>query len=114
MDVKQRQDIERQIISKLVTDILDAGYAISVDDGGEEPAITKSTNHENIMAAVMLTDEDQIVVHQQYGRRIVGFVFLVYGNDGWDVINDYSTTLEDLGILKGAEALADELEEKYG
>lgn len=113
MDVKQRQDIEHQIISKLVTDILDAGYAISVDDGGEEPAITKSTNHENIMASLMNTDKDQIIVHQQDGR-LIGFVYLVYGNDGWDVINDYSTTLEDLGLLKGAEALADELEEKYG
>ena len=33
---------------------------------------------------------------------------LIYGNDGWDVVNDYTTNLEPL--LAGATAEADRLE----
>jgi len=58
MNVQRRQEIERQIIERLVQDALAAGFQITVDDGGEEPSLKRSTDPDAIMAAVMLTDED--------------------------------------------------------
>ena len=37
-------------------------------------------------------------------------VYLVYGNDGYDVICDCSVTKEVKEIIRGAEALANEYE----
>jgi hypothetical protein len=58
MTLQLRQQIERQIIERIVKDALDAGFQITVDDGGEEPSVRRSTDQAAIMAAVMLTDED--------------------------------------------------------
>ena len=41
------------------------------------------------------------------GESFDHFVYLVYGNDGWDVISDYSVKLET--ELACANALADKL-----
>jgi hypothetical protein len=41
----------------------------------------------------------------------IGMVYFVYGNDGFDVICDYSVSLETL--LIGANALALQLEKQY-
>lgn len=45
------------------------------------------------------------------GKRI-GWVRMIYGNDGWDVMADYTTNLED--VLTDANKLADKLEEQHG
>jgi len=40
-----------------------------------------------------------------------GWVYFVYGNDGWDVVSDYTTNLE--AVLKGSGELAERLEAEY-
>lgn len=115
--VRVRQLIERAIIRRAVADILAVqaedgpAYTINVYDG-EDTALAHSRDQEAIMAAIMSTDEDHLVVQRAptpgSDRRLhFGNVMLVYGNDGWDVISDYHVTLED--ALKGANALADTL-----
>jgi hypothetical protein len=42
MTLQHRQQIERQIIERIVKDALDAGFQITVDDGGEEPSVRRS------------------------------------------------------------------------
>ena len=42
MTVQQRQEIERQIVQRIVRDALQAGFQITVDDGGEEPSVRRS------------------------------------------------------------------------
>jgi hypothetical protein len=111
MTVQTRQSIERQIIERLVQDALAAGFQITVDDGGDEPSLKRSTDPDAIMAAVMLTDEDRLY-YSQPGQPIQGWVFLVYGNGGWDVVTDYTTNLE--ALLAGANAEADRLEAEHG
>ena len=110
MTLQLRQQIERQIIERIVKDALDAGFQITVDDGGEEPSGRRSTDQAAIMAAVMLTDED-FLYYSKPGEPLQGWVRLIYGNDGWDVVNDYTTNLEPL--LAGATAEADNLEAKH-
>ena len=58
--------------------------------------------------AVMLADEDTLLVHRprpdQGDYERLGWVKLVYGNDGWDVICDYTVPLEEQGhIVKSLE-----------
>ncbi len=111
MTVPSRQQIERQIIERVVKDALAAGFQITVDDGGDAPSVSRSTNQAVIMAAVMLTDED-FLYYSKSGEPLQGWVRLIYGNDGWDVVNDYTTNLEPL--LTGAQAEADRLEAEHG
>lgn len=102
MSVVMRQEVERKIISKLIDDALEAGFNIDVNDG-EETTLEHSTNREAILAAMFTTDEDWIVLHR---GELRGWVRLIYGNDGWDVINDYTTNLPD-SIMAGCNAIAD-------
>lgn len=65
-----------------------------------------------IMDGLMSTDEDTLAVYSRDGGgdwKRTGSVLLIYGNDGHDVIADYSVVLGHL--LEGANALADGLSE---
>lgn len=109
MSVKMRQEIERKIIKAFVTQAIEAGYNITVDDGEEYP-LRNSTSVSEIMKAIMTTDEDRLWIDAKlthsylenlkedvyYVNSALGWVYLVYGNDGWDVIADYTTNLEHL------------------
>ena len=99
-----RMGIEQQIIRRAVTDILGKGYKISLYDGGEF-TVKRSTDLNLILNATQTTDRDMLKVYE--GDSLIGTIILIYGNDGHDVIADYSLSLEE--VLKGASLLADEL-----
>ena len=107
MNLKRRIAIERKIYSRIVRDALDAGFNVSVYDG-EEYALKHSTSYAEIMRAGFSTDADALIIHGHIGR--VGFISLVYGNCGWDVISDYTATDEMENLLAGANQLANKLE----
>ena len=109
MTPQDRQAIERRIIERLVTDAIAAGFAVSVDDGGET-TVKRSRDLDEIMAAVMTTDEDYLYFHEGEGRSTNNWVHLVYGNDGWDVIADHSDNEAMNALVAGASALADQIE----
>ncbi len=103
--------IERKIVERIVDDALAQGYGISVRDGGEV-TVRRSTDRAEIVGALGTTGEDQLGFHLIVDgvpeRRTFGMVWLVYGNDT-DVISDsIDNELTNL-ILKGAEALAEQL-----
>jgi hypothetical protein len=110
MKLETRQDIERKIYSRIVKDALAGGYEISVFDGEEYP-LKRSTSYKKIMDAGFSTDQDALVFFKD-GNRL-GWVSLIYGNSGWDVISDYVANDEIEALLTGANALADKLGEKY-
>ncbi|MEH2517386.1 hypothetical protein V1279_002959 [Bradyrhizobium sp. AZCC 1610] len=101
------QEIERQIARRIIDDALAAGFAIDVYDGGDF-AIEKSTDADAIFSAMFSTDDDRLYMHKD-GKQ-VGSVWLIYGESGWDVITDYSMSIDDL--LQGALKLSEELEGK--
>lgn len=99
--IKRRIRVEDAIARAVVVDLLNAGYAVSVDNGGDEFEIACSRDADAIMAEMNATDSEHLYVHAlidgKYDKkRSCGWVFLVYGNDGWDVVNDYTTNLEDV------------------
>lgn len=106
LKIRQRIVVERAIIRKAVTDIIAAGYALSVDYGEDDVAVSRSSDVAEIMEAIGACDEEWLHVRHTNGK-LRGTIALVYGNDGWDVICDYHTSLEPL--LTGANELAEQL-----
>jgi hypothetical protein len=103
-EVKKRQNIEKAVIRAFVKSALADGCEIAVHDG-EDICLRRSTDQTKIMAAIMSTDEDKLYVYKD--AKVIGWVFLVYGNDGWDVICDYTVNLEPLMVA------CNELSEKH-
>lgn len=99
--------VENQIIKRVIKDALAAGYDLTVFDG-EEFTLEHSRDAKAVFAALKTTDDDSLRF-SKYGSA-VGFVHFVYGNDGFDVISDYSDNAKTEAILAGAIALADKLE----
>jgi predicted DNA-binding protein len=99
-----RQDIERQILEKLVDDALAVGCLVSVHDG-EDQVVSKCQDRETILSATRSTDADSLAFRTADGK-IMGSVLLIYGN-GYDLISDCSDTASLRALLVGAEALAE-------
>jgi len=99
--VRIRQFIERHVIGTFVQTALARGHNISVNDG-EETTLWNSRDAKEIMGALAATDEDHLYVDAvkvpDGGRPVMllGEVFCVYGNSGYDVICDYHVGLEPL------------------
>jgi hypothetical protein len=113
MNVQERQAIERRIIAQLIDTALAAGYLVSVFDG-EEWAIRFCSNKDAIMKEMFATDEESLSFYSaekvEGKRRCMGVVYLVYGNDGYDVICDHSDNPVTNELVKPATELADEIE----
>jgi hypothetical protein len=103
MNVAMRQEVERKIASKVITDALAAGYALTIDNGGDNEEFSPTTDKDKILSEMFATDDEKLIFYKD--GKCVGFVYFVYGNDGPDVVNDYTMNLEP--IMAGANALAD-------
>lgn len=114
--IRRRILIERAIIRRAAMDLLAAGFTLRIHDG-EDWATERTTDLAIVMDALMSTDEDRLAVlapdTRPEGERAPsgcvrrGTILLVYGNDGYDVIADNSTTMEE--HLEKASTLADAL-----
>ncbi len=97
--IRARIVVERAIIRKLCEyAIKELGYSVSVFDGEEYP-VRKCQDMAVIMEAVCACDEEWLVFHHHLSDRknhMIGNVYLIYGNDGPDVIADYHVSLEPL------------------
>jgi len=102
-EVKQRQAIEARILKATIKAALKAGYQVSVDDGEERHK--PSSSYRAILNKAMETDEDYLYLVKD--GETIGWIRFVYGNDGWDVISDYTTNLE--ALLAPINEMADKL-----
>lgn len=84
----ERIRTEGRIVRKLIETGLEIAGAADLNDG-EEWVIMRSTSVSDILAASFSTDEDRIRFRSPDGSMNAVF-YLVYGNDGFDVISDYS------------------------
>lgn len=125
MNVKTRQHIERKIASAFITAALRDGKSIAVDNGEAETVYpyfhrakvqvrsigdaasfeaTKEqyehsvrTVRKQILSEMFHTDDERLLIGG-IGNNPEGWAYLVYGNDGYDVISDYTVNLEYLMI----------------
>ena len=102
--VKHRARMEASIVLRLLETLIAAGYSLAVDDGdGAAVSGTVET------MAKIIFNVDTALVEVCEGRKWLGTVSLVLGNDGYDVIADYTTTLET--ALQNVNDYADRLAE---
>ena len=105
-------EIERRIIRKLLEMLIEAGYSLSVWDG-ESYSILYSHNVDDTLNAMGHTDKDTLQVtmpdpNDPYGNEL-GDIYLIYGNDGHDVIADDNVDPVLEPILDQVEAFANDL-----
>ena len=107
--IMNKKDMEAAIVRNAVHELLDHGFTLSVDNGGDDYEIDRSIDAEAIIAQLMNTDEDRLLARTN--DIIKGWVHFVYGNDGHDVICDMTVSLEPylpdtLAIAEGYAELA--------
>ena len=97
---------ERGILAATIEALVSAGYLVSVYDSAEV-TVRRSVDRAEILAACMTTAEDHLYAVRPEeagaGRSWVAFVY-GNGNDGCDVLCDYTGNLEE--ILAPVHALA--------
>lgn len=81
---------ESRMARKFIKEILDRGLKVSVNDG-EEWVVKRSTNTNEILAALCSTGEDHISVRNEAGEQ-VGYFYLVWGNalNGEELVADHT------------------------
>ena len=110
MGMMTPKEMEAAIVRNAVHELLDHGFTLSVDNGGDDYEIDRSTDAEAVIAQLGNTDEDRLLART--GDKIKGWVHFVYGNDGHDVICDMTVSLEP--YLPETTALAETYSEIYG
>ena len=103
------REMEAAIVRNAVHELLDHGFTLSVDNGGDDYEIDRSVDAEAVIAELMNTDEDRLMART--GHVIKGWVHFVYGNGGYDVICDMTVSLEPylpdtLAIAEGYAEMA--------
>jgi len=107
MNVEARKKIERQIVRCLVQSAIIKGYKVSVMNDSQEGYFVKDSRVvAEVMGQLFQMDEDRVCFTKD-GKH--AWVWLVYGNDGYDVICDYHLSLEPL-IDSDVQPLIDKLE----
>ena len=102
---------EAQIITMFCTDAIAKGCTVSVFDGCEF-ALKRSRDIQKILIEAAATGEDSYRIRDANGE-IVGSVYCIYnnGNEGLDVITDYTDSPLMNEILSRANAFIEEMEE---
>lgn len=86
--------IEKKIVNDLLKKIVEAGFYVNIDNGGDELYLPKATNNlSTIRKEMNATGIDHLILYTD--EKYYGFVTLIYEN-GEDVISDCSVNLENL------------------
>lgn len=106
--VRVRRLIELGLIRKMVVHLIETGFSITVNDGGDDIALRRSTSEPEIMDAIFAVDEATLILHEKGSGKRYGYVTIVLGNSGWDAIADYAVNLDTYlqPISDYAEALS--------
>lgn len=95
LSVKRRREIERAIVARIINLALQKGYFVTINNGGDDDEIRASTDQIELNRRIMASDEDvmsfQVGVDSSGSEAHLGFIHFVYGNDGYDVISDYTS-----------------------
>jgi hypothetical protein len=110
--VVARQKIEKSIARAFVRSCIAAGHTFGIDNGGDEDEMYRTTAEKETLDKMMETDEDRVYVYRTGAEKPFGWVLFVYGNDGFDVIADYTDKPEIEALLTEAHAVASRAESR--
>jgi len=111
MNIETRQMIERGIAKRVVRSAIALGYTVSLWDGGEY-TVKRSSKLSEIVGAMFTVDEESLEIRDSEGG-LIGTVWMVYGNDGFDAINDFTATETMEKLLSDATTYAEHAEFSY-
>lgn len=99
MSVTARIAIEHALTKFLYEDLIRQGYRLmltSGDDPMEECEKTPTRNVDDLLDLSMNVDDITVLLFasDKADARCLGWVKLVYGNDGFDLVSDYSMAIE--------------------
>lgn len=104
----QRIAVEQDIVTRTVDAFLAAGYLLQTDLHDDPRPEKPTADRAAILDEVMEVDDEFLGLFHDEDCGPFGWVRFVYGNDGWDVISDYTTNLE--GVLAPINAYAEQLD----
>jgi hypothetical protein len=94
MEIEQRQEVERAIITRLVYEGLARDWTVSHHDG-KGWTVKRSLSGIPVLGAIMVADAELLRFHTLDGQ-LVGSAWLTYGNhDGCGVVSDYAAAEYD-------------------
>jgi hypothetical protein len=108
MNISTRQMIEKGIAKRVVRAAIETGYTVSLHDGGEY-TVKRSRKLSEVMRAMFTVDEESLEIRDSEGG-LIGTVWMVYGNDGFDAINDFTATETMERLLVDANKYAESME----
>jgi hypothetical protein len=111
MNISTRQMIEKGIAKRVVRSAIEAGFTVSLYDGGEY-TVKRSSKLSEIVGAMFTVDEESLEIRDSEGG-LIGTVWMVYGNDGFDAINDFTATETMEKLLSDADEYARQAEFTY-
>lgn len=109
--VKLRIELEKRIARVVVEACIEKGYFLEIES---DPDLRYSQDVNKLMESLFACDDDHLVIFEKVdnrGYRQLGWVRFVYGNSGYDVISDYTTNLDALGVLDRANEIAKQYED---
>lgn len=83
--------VDREIATKLIDALLADGYTVTCDLQDDEPGFERSTDRAGILDYLWQVEIAELGVHK--GKKH-GWLRLVFDEDGWDLVQDYSVGLE--------------------
>lgn len=106
--VRPRCRMELKIVNAFIRELKKNNCTVKIEEYEDEPEMNKI---ENVKSALFNIEDAFVIVYNENGKRI-GWVRFVFGNDGWDLINDYSVNIEEWlqPVLDVADKLANGLE----
>ena len=108
MNITTRQMIEKGIAKRVVRAAIEAGFTVSLHDGGEY-TVKRSRKLSEVVGAMFTVDEESLEIRDSEGG-LIGTVWFVYGNDGYDAISDHSETDTMCKLLSDANKYAESME----
>jgi uncharacterized protein YtpQ (UPF0354 family) len=104
--------MDRAIVEQLVNDLLAAGLDLTIKNTTDEngPDWITTNDRELVLHNLGHMEEDTIRAYDK--GRYVGLFYFVYGNDGYDVLADYTSTEEVERLLMTVNLMSEEYQEQ--
>ena len=109
VSTKARQALARRVVRAACEELIAQGCAISLAYGEGDYGVVKAVTADAVINAMHACDEEWLIVWQRNpgGYTRMGSIFLIYGNDGYDVTIDLTAAVNEM--LPNTKALIDKL-----
>ena len=113
---ERRMMMERLIYRRVVRSALALGYSVAYYDAEDEDDYKPTRDEAALMKEFQAMDMETLDIYVPVNGelKLAGSIFFVYGNDGWDVIADYSDRPIISRVIEDADKLSEWLCDRAG